>query len=449
VPLPPPRPQSSGNEPEARAPANGFRWVVCALLFAGTTINYIDRQVIGLLKPTLMADLGWSQIDYGDIVFAFQAAYAIGYGGGGWFMDRVGVKLGYATAVFGWSIAAVLHGVVRTVSGFSLVRFGLGLAEGGNFPAAIKAVTEWFPAKERALATGIFNAGSNVAVVITPLIVPWIANRWGWPAAFYVTGALGFFWLLAWGALYRRPPWNDSPSVDGDLRVPSTGSQIQSAPGRRRVSPRISWLSLLRHRQTWAFIVGMAATSPVWWFYLFWVPGFLHEKHGLSLTEFGPPLIAIYLVADVGSVGGGWLSSWLLARGWSVNAARKTAMLACALCVVPVFAASSVTNFWAATALIGLAAAAHQGFAANLYTLVSDTAPGDVVSSIVGIGGMASAIVAMFSAKLIGYLLETTGSYVLLFAGASVAYGAALLVIHLLNPRLEPMQISDQTSTRG
>ncbi len=264
-----------------------------------------------------------------------------------------------------------------------------------------------------------------------------------------MTGALGFFWLLAWGALYRRPPWNDSLSVDGDLRVPSTGSQIQSAPGRRRVSPRISWLSLLRHRQTWAFIVGMAATSPVWWFYLFWVPGFLHEKHGLSLTEFGPPLIAIYLVADVGSVGGGWLSSWLLARGWSVNAARKTAMLACALCVVPVFAASSVTNFWAATALIGLAAAAHQGFAANLYTLVSDTAPGDVVSSIVGIGGMASAIVAMFSAKLIGYLLETTGSYVLLFAGASVAYGAALLVIHLLNPRLEPMQISDQTSTRG
>ncbi len=410
-----------------------YRWRICALLFFATTINYVDREVISILKPTLMHDLGWNEIDYSNVVFAFQCAYAIGYPGGGWFMDRVGVKLGYALAVLGWSLAAIGHTFARSVMSFSAARFALGVAEGGNFPAAIKTVGEWFPQKERALATGIFNAGCNVAVVVTPVFVPWITLRWGWPAAFFVTGALGLLWLVAWQVTYSRP--QNHPRVS-----PAELAHIQSdAPDP---ATNISWLELLRHRQTWAFTAGMVLVAPVWWFYLFWVPGFLHDKHGLDLSDFGPPLVAIYLIADAGSIGGGWLSSRLLKRGWSLNAARKTAMLACALCVVPVCAAATVSSLWLVTALIGLAAAAHQGFAANLYTLVSDTAPNRVVSSIVGIGGMAGAGAGMFAAKFTGYILQWTGSYVLLFGSASCAYLLALLAIQVLNPRLEPMKIT-------
>jgi ACS family hexuronate transporter-like MFS transporter len=422
----------------AVTPGGHYRWWICGLLFFGTVINYIDRQVISILKPTLMSELHWDQNDYGNIVFAFQAAYAVGYGGAGWFMDRVGIRLGYGLVVFFWSIAAVMHGAVRSVMGFSLVRVGLGLAEGGNFPAAIKAVAEWFPRKERALATGIFNAGSNVAVILTPLLVPWITVRWGWPSAFYITGGLGFFWMAAWWAIYREP--GAHPRVS-----PQERAYIASDPPEASV--KVSWLKLLAHRQTWAFAAGISLTSPVWWFYLFWVPGFLHEKHGLSMVDFGPPLIVIYLIADIGSVGGGWLSMRLLARGWSLNKARKGAMLVCALLVVPVFAASRVADFWTATLLIGIAAAAHQGFAANLYTLVSDTVPRQVVSTVVGIGGMTSAIVGMFSAKLIGAVLSATGSYVILFACASGAYVVALLAIHLINPRLEPMAMPATVSS--
>jgi ACS family hexuronate transporter-like MFS transporter len=413
-------------------PIGRYRWRICALLFFATTINYIDRQVISILKPTLMGELGWNEIDYSNIVLAFQAAYAMGYVGGGWFMDRVGVRLGYGAAVLVWSLAAMGHAFVRTVSGFSAARFALGVAEGGNFPAAIKTVSEWFPKRERALATGIFNAGCNVAVVITPLLVPWLTVNWGWPTAFIVTGALGLVWLVAWGVMYRSP--QNHPRLSAKELA-----YIQSDPPDPET--KVPWLQLLRHRQTWVFTTGMILVSPVWWFYLFWVPGFLHDKHGLDLKQFGPPLIAIYLIADVGSIGGGWLSSRLLKRGWSLNAARKTAMLVCALCVVPVFAASSVANLWIVTGLIGLAAAAHQGFAANLFTLVSDAAPRRVVSSIVGIGGMAAAVTGMFTAKITGYVLEWTGSYVLLFGAASIAYLVALLVIHLINPRLEPMKM--------
>lgn len=414
-----------------------YRWWVCALLFAATTINYMDRQVIGILKPTLMNELGWNQIDYGNIIFAFQAAYAIGYAGGGWFMDRVGTRLGYSIAVFAWSIAAALHGLVRTVSGFSMARLGLGLAEGGNFPASIKAIGEWFPRRERALATGIFNSGSNVAVIITPLLVPWITIHWGWAAAFYATGVLGFLWLPFWWINYRSPAQHPKVSAAELAHITSDPPEPQT---------KVSWLGLIPRRQTLAYTVGMVLASPIWWFYLFWVPGFLHERFGLSITEFGPPLIVIYLMADVGSIGGGWLSSHLIKRGWSVNAARKTAMLVCAVSVTPVFFASRVDSFWTATLLIGIAAAAHQGYSANLYTLVSDTAPRQVVSSIVGIGGMAAGIAGMFSAELVGVVLEATKSYTVLFAGASVAYLVGLLIIHLINPRLEPMRIDSGTA---
>jgi MFS transporter, ACS family, hexuronate transporter len=417
--------------------AGWFRWVVCGLLFLATTINYMDRQVIGILKPTLMTDLRWTEIDYSNVVFAFQAAYAVGYAGGGWFMDRVGVRFGYAVAVLVWSLAAMGHAFVRTVAGFSAVRMVLGLAEGGNFPAAVKTITEWFPQRERALAIGIFNSGTNVAVVLTPLFVPWLTAHWGWPTAFFVTGALGLFWLVLWAVLYPSPQVHPRVSV-------AEQAHILSDPPEPDV--RVPWLELLRHRQTWMFAVGFILVAPVWWFYLFWVPGFLHDRHGLEITKFGPPLITIYLIADVGSIAGGWFSSWLLKRGWSPNAARKIALLACALCVVPVFAAATASNLWVVTVLIGLAAAAHQGFAANLYSIVSDTVPRRVVSSVVGIGGAASAVAGMCAAKMTGYVLEWTGSYVLLFGAASGAYLLALLVMHLINPRYEPMKLAPEAS---
>jgi len=410
-----------------------YRWRICALLFFATTINYMDRQVISILKPTLMHDLGWNEIDYSNVVFAFQCAYAIGYAGGGWFLDRVGTKLGYTCVVLGWSLAAISHAFARTLLAFSASRFALGLAEGGNFPAAIKTVGEWFPKKERALATGIFNAGCNVAVVVTPLMVPFVALHWGWRSVFFVTGAISLIWLVTWQMTYRRP--QEHPQVSTSELAHIQSDAVDAAE-------KIPWLKLLRQRQTWAFTAGMILVAPVWWFYLFWVPGFLHDKYGLDLKTFGPPLVLIYLIADVGSIGGGWLSSRLLKRGWSLNTARKTAMLVCALCVVPVCSAATVSNLWVASALIGLAAAAHQGFAANLFTLVSDTFPRHAVGSVIGIGGMASAVAGMFAAKFTGYILQWTGSYVILFGSASVAYLLALLVIHVLNPRLEPMKIT-------
>ncbi len=408
------------------------RWAVCALLFLATTINYIDRQVIGVLKPMLSEQLGWSEIDYGNIITAFQIAYAAGYLGMGRLMDRIGVRLGFSLAVVFWSLAAMAHAAARSVFGFGAARFALGLAEGGNFPGAVKAVGEWFPKRERALATGIFNAGSNVGALVTPLAVPWIAVRYGWPAAFLATGALGFLWLLAWGILYRPP--DRHPRV-----TPAELAHIRSDPPDPPA--RVPWLALLRHRQTWAFTSAMFLIAPVWWFYLYWIPDFLNKRHGLDLLSLGPPLVAIYLMTDVGSVAGGWLSSRLLKRGWSANAARKTAMLACALCVVPVLAAPWISNLWLATAVIGLAASAHQGFAANLYTIVSDTVPRQAVSSVVGIGGTAGSIGGMFIAQLTGFLLQTTGSYLVPFAIASFAYLVALGVLHRLLPRLEPMTL--------
>ncbi|MEW6746564.1 MAG: MFS transporter [Planctomycetota bacterium] len=426
-----PEPSQAISEP-VPARRGWYRWVVCGLLFFATTINYIDRQVIGVLKPTLSAELHWDEVDYSNVVSAFQAAYAIGYAAGGRFMDRVGVRLGYGLAVLFWSIAAMAHALVRTVFGFGVVRFALGLSEGGNFPAAVKTVSEWFPKKERALATGIFNAGSNVGALITPIVVPLIVTWSGWPAAFLVTGSLGFVWLVAWWWSYESPERH--PRVR-----PEELAHIQSDPPDPPV--KISWLELLRHRQTWAFVIAMFMVSPIWWFYLFWIPDFLNKKHGLDLLGMMGPLVTIYLMTDVGSVGGGWLSSHLIKRGWSINAARKTALLTCALCVVPIFSASLVTSLWVAVILIGLAASAHQGFSANLYTLVSDMMPRRAVSSVVGIGGMAGGIGGMLVAQVVGHVLEWTGSYLIPFAMAASAYLIALAIIHVLVPRLQPMRL--------
>lgn len=409
-----------------------YRWIICALLFFATTINYMDRQVISVLKPTLQEELGWSEIDYGNIVFCFQLAYAAGYLLGGRLMDRLGVRLGFSLAVTFWSAAAMAHGLVRSVVGFGIARLGLGLAEGGNFPGAIKTVSLWYPKKERALATGIFDAGSNVGALLTPLMVPFVVHHWGWPAAFYVTGGLGFVWLIAWLLIYDRPERHPRVSP-GEL------AYIQSDPPDP--PSNIPWLRLLGYRSTWAFCAGMFLTSPIWWFYLYWVPDFLHKTHSLDLMHLGPPLVVIYLMADVGSVFGGWLSSSMMKHGWSVNAARKLSMLVCALAVVPIFVVPVVSSLWVAVFLISLAAAAHQGWSANLFTLVSDTMPRQSVSSIVGIGGFAGAVGGMFVAKLTGYVLEFTGSYLLPFALAALAYPVALLMIQLLLPRLDQPEV--------
>ena len=415
-------------------PVGHYRWAICALLFFATTINYLDRSVIGILKPTLMADLHWSDTDYAAVVSWFSFAYAIGYAVAGRFMDVLGLRLGYAVAVFVWSLAAMGHGLVRTVVGFSFMRGALGLSEGGNFPACVGAISAWFPKKERALATGLFNAGSNVGAVLAPILVPHLTLHYGWPSAFYVTGAIGLVWVAFWWAMYRAPEKHARVS-------PEELAYIQSDPPDPPV--HIPWLTLLGYRQVWAFVVGMVLCAWVWWFYLFWAAGFFYDKFEVDLKNIGWPLVTIYVMADVGSIAGGWFSGWLIGRGWSVNAARKTAMLVCALCVVPVFAAALVDSVWVATLLIALAASAHQGFSANLYTIVSDTAPRKVVSSIVGLGGMAAGFAAMGFQRMTGHILDRWESgYLVILGIASVSYLVDLLVIHLINPRLEPMDIT-------
>jgi len=429
-----------------------YRWIICALLFFAATINYVDRQVIGILKPTLQAEFGWSELDYGDIVFSFQLAYGIGFLIAGRVMDKLGTRLGFALAIVVWSVAAAGHaeavvvgdamqplfafaglGYATSVTGFIVMRFLLGLGEAGNFPAAIKTVAEWFPRRERALATGIFNSGTNIGALVTPIVVPWIVLSYGWYWAFVVTGLVGFVWLIAWLFLYA-PPETHARVSQGELAY--IRSDAPEAAGRA-----LPFRKLLPHRQAWAFALGKFLTDPVWWLYLFWIPDFLNRNHGLNLAAMGLPLVIIYLVADFGSIGGGWLSSTLIARGWTVNRARKTAMLVMALAVVPIVFASTVQNMWVAVALIAVAASAHQGWSANLFTLTSDMFPKGAVGSVVGFGGMAGAVGGMLIAKVTAYLLETTGSYVPVFLMAGFMYLIALGVIHLLVPRLEPAKL--------
>lgn len=410
-----------------------LRWSICALLFFATTINYVDRQVIGILSKDLQATLHWTEIDYANIVAAFNAAYALGLLLAGRLIDRFGTRIGYAAALTIWSFAAMGHALARSAFGFGVARATLGLGEAGNFPAAIKTVAEWFPKKERALATGIFNAGSNVGAVVAPLTVPWIALHYGWQWAFILTGAIGFLWLAFWIPLYAKPEVHQRLSK-AEL------DYIQSDPADR-VGARIPWVRLIPHRQTSAFAIGKYLTDPIWWFYLYWIPGFLRTNHGLDLSTIGLPLIAIYVIADVGSIGGGWLSCAFIKRGWTINGARKMAMLICALAVTPIVFASQVKHLWVAVGLVGLAAAAHQGFSANIFTTVSDTFPRRAVGSVVGIGGMAGAFNGANMAVIVGYILQVTGgNYRIPFFIAGSAYLVALLIIHLLVPRIEPIE---------
>lgn len=417
-----------------------YRWRVCAMLLAATTINYVDRQVLGVLAPFLQTEIGWNEIEYGYIVTSFQAAYAIGLLCIGAIIDRLGTRVGYAIAICVWSLAAMSHSLAASVVGFMLARFVLGLGEAGNFPAAIKTVAEWFPRRERALATGIFNSGSNVGAIVAPLMVPIVAVTWGWQAAFLFTGALSALWLAVWWRTYRAP--EDQPDLSSEELA-----YIRSDPPEPTV--RVPWSQLLRHRQAWAFVAAKFITDPIWWFFLFWLPKFLHAEYGLTLMGLGLPLIVIFLLADVGSIAGGWLAGRLIKRGWSVNRARKGTMLICALAVVPIVFAAQADNLWLAVGLIGMATAGHQGWSANVFTLTSDMFPRHAVASVVGIGGFAGAVGGMMIATFTGFLLETTGSYVPVFLMAGSAYLLALVVVHAFAPRLQPALLDNPSATGG
>jgi len=408
------------------------RWIIVALLFLATTVNYLDRAVLGVLKPMLDVDLGWTQIDYGWMVTAFQATYAVGYVLAGRWFDQIGVRVGLLVAVTAWSLAACAHALVHTVIGFVIARALLGLAEGGFFPAAVKAVAEWFPQQARAFATGLFNSGSNAGAMICPLIVPLLAARWGWRGAFLLLGVVGFAWVVLWVRLYPKP----SPSV-------MSGGRTEPAPMTQSAQRHaLPWLDLVRHRQTWAYIAGTTASAPIWWFYIFWAPDFFSRRYGLNLDRSSLLLMCIFLVAGLGGIAGGWLSSFLLRRGWTLNAARKTTLLVCALCAVPVFATPLAPNYLLADVLVALAAAAHCGYAANLYALAGDTVPPRAVASVVGIGGMAGAVMGMFFAQFISRILSLTyNNYMAPFAVAASSYLLGLACIHLLLPNLEAMKL--------
>lgn len=413
-----------------------YRWTICAMLFFATTINYVDRQVLGILAPTLQREIGWNEQQYGNIVSFFTLAYALGFLVAGRIMDRVGTRRGYAGAIGLWSLSAMGHSLVSTVAGFSVARFFLGLGESGNFPAAIKTVTEWFPQRERAFAIGVFNAGSNVGAIIAPLVVPLIVVRWGWRPAFLATGVFSMIWLLTWLVVYRPPA--EHPKLK-----PAELAYITSDP----VVPmaKMSWLRVLRFRQTWAFAIGKGLTDPVWWFYLFWLPKFLDARYGVKLMQLAAPLIFIYVLADAGSIGGGWLSGALIKRGRTVNAGRKIAMLCAALLIVPTMLAPTVTSMWLAVGIVGVAAAAHQWWSANLFTVASDLFPQSALGSVVGIGGFAGAAGGFFFQRLTGWVLQHNGNnYTPIFIYCGFAYVTALGIIHLLSPRLAPASLDAQ-----
>jgi ACS family hexuronate transporter-like MFS transporter len=410
-----------------------YRWTICSLLFFATTINYLDRNILGILAPTLQKEIGWTPIEYGYIGTTFQAAYAIGLAVFGWFVDKYGTKIGYAISITGWSIAAMAHALASTVFGFGVARFFLGLSESGNFPSAIKATAEWFPKKERALATGIFNSGANIGAVVAPAVVPWLTVTFGWQAAFVATGATGFVWLIFWIAFYERPETAKKVSKE-------EMAYILSDPPEP-ASEKVPWLQLLKHRQTWAFVVGKFLTDPIWWFYLYWLGLYLNNNFGVTLTHLGLPLIVIYTMTSIGSIGGGYLSGAMIKRGMAINRARRITMLIFALLVVPVVTAANISNMWLAVAIIGLAAAAHQGWSANIFTTASDMFPKKVVGSVVGLGSFAGSLGGMIFLTSAGYIVQATGSYMILFIICGSVYLLALGLMTLLTNNVKPVDL--------
>lgn len=409
-----------------------YRWRVVALLFFATTINYIDRQVIAILAPDLQKLFNWSEMDYSLLIMSFQGAYALGLLFVGRLLDHIGTKTGYSLAVVFWSLAAMFHGAARSLFTFVAVRFSLGIGESANFPAAIKAVAEWFPKRERALATGIFNAGTNVGAIITPIIVPAIAIKWGWQWAFISTGALGFIWLILWLLTY------DQPEKSPRLTIKEKEYILQDEPDK---DEKLKWTALLAHKQTLGICLARFVTDPVWWFFLYWVPKFLYTNYGIDLTNIGPPLILIYIVSIIGSVSGGGLSSFFISRGKNPVPARKNAILILSLFALPVYFVSHAQHMWISVLLISLAAFAHQGYAANIFTIVSDIYPKKAVGSVIGLSGSAGAVGGILFSFSVGYILEITGSYFLLFLFASVAYLLCWLFLKLFVPNSSRIDI--------
>jgi len=415
-----------------RPATSHVRWTVCALLFFATTVNYVDRQVLSLLANTLEKQVGWTDLQYSNITSAFTFAYMIGLLLSGWFLDKYGTRIGFAIAITVWSFAAIAHAAATTAFTFGIARALLGLGEAANFPACIKTVAQWFPKRERAQATGIFNAGSNIGAVIAPLTVPWLAVHYGWQSTFIITGAIGLIWLIFWLTMYRAPEAHPGVSTE-ELNL------IQSDPPDKAAS--YPWAKLLPHRETWAFALGKFLTDGVWWFYLFWLPKYLQDTFHLTLLQITLPIMVVYNASSVGSIFGGWLSSSRIKAGWSVNAARKTAMLTCALAVLPVIYAPYCKSMWVVVGLVSVATAAHQGWSANLFTTVSDMFPRFAVGSVVGIGGAAGGLGGVLVQKAAGYVVTWTHSYLLMFLFCGLAYVVALAIIQLLAPKLAPAQL--------
>jgi ACS family hexuronate transporter-like MFS transporter len=419
----------------------GFRWTVISLLFFATTINYLDRQVIGLLKDNLAQDFNWSETDYSRIVMAFTTAYAVGLLIFGRIVDRIGTRLGYAVSITIWSIAAMCHALATGTFGFGIARTALGLGEAGNFPTAIKSVAEWFPKKDRALATGIFNSGTNVAAIIGPPAIAWIYTSFGWKEAFLWTGALGFIWLLFWWALYQVPEKKKKISSEELEYILQDKETNEVEKGKK-----VSWSGLFRYRQTWAFVLGKFLTDPVWWFYLFWIPTYFNTTYHLNITKSAIHVSTVYVVASFGSILGGYLSGWLIRKGLPVYKARKYSMLLFALCVVPIFLVRYTSGIWPAVWLISLAASAHQAWSANIFTLASDMFPKKILSSVVGIGGMAGSVGGILFPFVVGLILEHfkllgklgTG-YNIIFGICAGAYVLAWGIMQFLLPKADKL----------
>ena len=427
-----------------------YRWTICALVFFATTINYLDRQAISLVKADLDTEFGWSKTDYANITVAFQLTYALAMFGVGRFIDRVGTKIGYALSLFFWSLAAIGHALVKSTTGFFIARGFLGMTESGNFPSAIKTIAEWFPKKERALATGIFNSGTNIGAIVAPLTVPFIAKEYGWRWAFIITGAVGLIWLLFWFWLYEVPAKQRRLKQEEFDYIHSDTDEVVSMAAAQASTPRISWGKLLNYKQTWALAIGKFLTDGVWWFYLFWLPDFLHEQYQLSQTEMAIPIAVVYIISSIGSVFGGWLPMNFIKKEWPVFKARKTSMLIYALCAIPVFTAQLLGTYsiWFPVFIIGFGAAAHQAWSANIYTTVSDMFPKKAVASITGIAGMAGGLGGIIVSKTAGYLFDYYKSlhniergYFLVFIFCSIAYITAWLIIHLLIPKMRKVEI--------
>jgi ACS family hexuronate transporter-like MFS transporter len=418
--------------PAAAGPVGRYRWVVVALLFTAMVFNYVDRQTISFLKGDLSKAFGWDETNYADLVFWFQATYALSYLAFGRIVDRIGARWGFGLAYLIWQVAHLSHALARSLGGFIGARLLLGIGEGGAFPGGIKAMAQWFPKKERAFATGLFNAGTNIGAIVTPLVIPAVTLAFGWRAAFLVTGAVGLLWLPIWLLVYRTPRQHQKVSAAELAHIESDPADpVENVP----------WSVLLKKRETWAYAIGKFLIDPVWWMWLFWLPDFFGKRYHLDLKTFGPPVVAVYLLSDLGSVGGGWLSSRFIKMGWSINRSRKTTMLICAVLALPVAFAAHASNLWLAVGIIGVATAAHQGFSANLYTLPGDVFPRSAVGSVVGVGGMIGAIGGMVMAKYAGFVLDRIGVYTPIFVVAASVYLLALLAIHLLSPKLEPVAL--------